>query len=79
VIDLEGLVTPQVNDLRRAGQSLAPFLRDEGVEYVVLYHDSQHQWQDQASMTPVLTAALELNTISATDRMTVYRLEWGTP
>lgn len=30
-------------------------------------------------MSPVLTATLELNTISATDRMTVYRLEWGTP
>jgi hypothetical protein len=79
VVDLEGLVTPEVNRLRRAGISLMPFLREQGVEYVVLYQDEDRPWLWELTLVPVFTATLDFNTISATDQMTVYRVMWDVP
>jgi hypothetical protein len=79
VVDLEGLITPEINDLRRAGLSPVPFLRQQGVDFLVLYRDEDRPWLDELALTPVLTVTLGFNTISATGQMTVYRIQWDAP
>ena len=53
------------------------FLRQEGVEYLVLYRDRESDWPwlSDVALTPVYTATLDYNTISVTDKMIVYRVE----
>ena len=77
IVDLEGLITPEVNQIRAAGQTPVAFLREEGVEYLVLYRDREKDWPwlSDLSLEPAFTATLDYNTISATDKMIVYRIE----
>ena len=70
IVDLEGLVTPEINRLRSAGISPMSFLRQTDVKYMVLYRDRKKEWPwlSELTMAPVLTATLDYNTISATDQ-----------
>jgi arabinofuranosyltransferase len=79
IIDLEGLITPEINRLTRAGSSPVPYLHEQNVRYMVLYGDLKRPWLDELALTPVLTAKLDYVTISASDQMVVYRVDWNTP
>jgi arabinofuranosyltransferase len=79
VIDLEGLITPEINRLNRTGASLVPYLRDQNVAYMVLYQDLQRPWLDAVTLVPLFAAELDYVTISASARMTVYQVSWSEP
>lgn len=76
IIDLEGLITPEIAQMRAAGLSPLPFLREQHVEYLVIYRDLDRPWLAELSLVPVFTATLEFNTISAAEQMIVYRVDW---
>lgn len=80
VVDLAGLVTPEVVPLLRAPDRdarLADFLAQQDVQYVVIFPD---WFPDLAARRDLLEAVhqvtLERNTIAGGETMVVYRAHW---
>jgi len=72
VIDIQGLVTPQVVPLLRAQQSLTPFLCSQSVKFLAVYPRVLPRFADGFDATPVFQAHLELNTINPDVNLNVY-------
>jgi hypothetical protein len=80
VVDLAGLVTPEVVPLLRApdrASRLADFLSGRDVGYVIVF---PNWFPDLAARTdllePVHQVTLERNTIAGGDTMVVYQAHW---
>jgi arabinofuranosyltransferase len=81
VVDLAGLVTPEVVPMLRApdrAPQLISFMADREVDYVIIFPD----WfpglarQDDL-LTPVHQVTVERRTITGGRTMVVYRADWG--
>lgn len=80
VVDLAGLVTPEVVPLLRTpdqASRLAEFLAERGVQYVVIF---PNWFPDLAArsdlLEPLHQVTLERNTIAGGQTMVVYRAHW---
>jgi hypothetical protein len=80
VVDLAGLVTPEVVPLLRApdrASQLADFMAERGVQYVIIF---PNWFPDLAArrdlLEPVHQVTLEHNTICGGETMVVYRAHW---
>jgi hypothetical protein len=80
IVDLAGLVTPEVIPLLRVPDRdarLADFMAEQGVQYVVIF---PNWFPDLAARTdvlePVYQVTLDRNTIAGGEMMVVYRAHW---
>jgi hypothetical protein len=80
VIDLAGLVTPEVVPLLHAPDRdarLADFMAEQGVAYVVIFPDWFPGLAARSDvLEPVYQVTLERNTIAGGETMVVYRAHW---
>jgi hypothetical protein len=80
IVDLAGLVTPQVTPMLRApdrASRLAAFMAEQGVDYVIIF---PNWFPDLAKrdevLEPVHRVTVEERTISGGETMVVYRADW---
>ncbi len=73
VVDIQGLVTPEVLPLLRAGQSLTPFLCSQSVKFLAVYPHVFARFADGFEPEPVFRAHLNLNTINPDVNLDVYQ------
>lgn len=79
VVDIQGLVTPEVLPLLRAGKSLVPFLCAHSVEYLAVYPRLYPRFANAFDPTPSYQAHLDLNTINPDVNLNVYKVERCSP
>ena len=81
VIDLAGLVTPEVVPLLRSpdrGERLATFLESQGAEYAIIFPNWFPELASQReSLQPVHQEVLEHNTIAGGFKMVAYETIWS--
>ncbi len=81
VVDLAGLVTPEVTPMLRGGDTTArliDFMARRGVDYVIIFPN----WFPELArredvLTPVHQVTVERRTITGGRTMVVYRADWG--
>ena len=73
VIDLVGLVTPEIVPLKRARQPLAPFLCMNKADYIVIYPGT-HDDLFVLDMELVWLERVEMNTINPGPTLHIYRV-----
>lgn len=79
VVDLAGLVTPEVAHILRAPDRealLADFMAEQGVQYVIILPNWFPQLAANPRLEPLYSVTLERNTIAGGDTMVVYRARW---
>jgi len=79
VVDLAGLVTPEVVPLLRAPDRdarLAGFLAGRNVEYVVIFPNWFPGLAANPALEPIYQATLERRTIAGGETMVVYQAHW---
>jgi len=81
VVDLAGLITPEVVPLLRESDSasnLLDYLSQQGVDYVIIFPNWFPELAKQSqALQPVHTITLEHNTIAGGDTMVAFRTQWA--
>jgi hypothetical protein len=79
VVDLAGLVTPEITRILRAPDRealLAEFMAGQGVEYVIILPNWFPELAANPDLEPLYHVTLERNTIVGGTTMVVYRAHW---
>lgn len=79
VVDLAGLVTPEVARILRSPDRealLAEFMAAKGVQYVIIFPNWFPQLAANPALKPVYSVTLERNTIAGGSTMVVYQAHW---
>ncbi len=78
VIDLAGLVSPDIIHGNMSSLQTLIYLRDHGCEYFVFFNELMRWWLQlmPGAVTTLYTVHLEDNVISGRDTMSVYYVNW---
>lgn len=78
VIDLAGLVSPDIIHGNMSSLQILIYLRDHGCEYFVFFNELMHRWLQLMpdAVTILYTVHLNDNVISGRDTMSVYYVNW---
>lgn len=78
VIDLAGLVSPDIIHGNMSTLQILIYLRDHGCEYFVFFNELMQWWLQfmPGAVTVLYTVHLEDNVISGRDTMSVYFVNW---
>lgn len=83
-VDMAGLVTPEIFKFQKmsyedGAKALFKFLKDKGVNYLIIYPDWFEYIMDNYSKAfiPVYSAKLDYNTICGGIEMFVYKIDWN--